>query len=125
MIRWGQRTWDGSIHHIDGDHTNNDPANLAAAHVFCHTSYHATGRVMSMESSERKRRAATTKAPCPDCGVEYNPIWMTRHRNAGMCVNPTAEQAAGRERLSAMMAEKARRQWAEGKAVVYERKRHD
>jgi len=28
------------IHHVDGDRTNNDPSNLAAAHKGCHDSHH-------------------------------------------------------------------------------------
>jgi hypothetical protein len=73
---------------------------------------------MSVESSERKRLAATTKSPCPHCGKLYNPVWMTRHVSAGKCVGGTPEQ---REALSAAMAAKARQQWADGKAGTYER----
>lgn len=29
------------VHHLDGDHANNDPANLASAHWDCHASHHA------------------------------------------------------------------------------------
>lgn len=122
VTRWGQRSWDGNIHHVDGDHTNNDPANLAAAHPLCHISYHATGRVMSMESSERKRAASQVRTACPDCGVLYNPVWLKRHVNIGKCVDPTPEQIVERERQNAENAERARRQHADGRvAPPYER----
>jgi len=53
------------------------------------------------ERTERARRAAaavtpegrrrqsehnTRRAICPDCGKEYNPTWMVRHKDAGRCL---------------------------------------
>lgn len=114
VYRWGKAPDDGGIHHRDGDHTNNDPANLVAAHVRCHVSHHANGRVMSPASSERKRAANTRRSICPDCGGEYNPIWMTRHVRIGKCVNPTPEQIAEGERYAAHLSDRGRQMWADG-----------
>ena len=46
------------IHHRDGDHSNEDVKNFAAAHPFCHRSHHSKGnkhRVGKTLSAEHKR----------------------------------------------------------------------
>ena len=39
---WGLVYFDAKfdVHHLDHDHDNNDPTNLAASHPHCHRSYH-------------------------------------------------------------------------------------
>jgi hypothetical protein len=46
-----------NTHHIDGDHSNNDPSNWTSAHKGCHTSYHFKGRKHTPEQ-RRKRSLA-------------------------------------------------------------------
>lgn len=36
----GQDTWDGNIHHLDEDATNDSPENLVIMHVICHQRFH-------------------------------------------------------------------------------------
>ena len=37
------------VHHIDEDRSNQDPANLVAVHIGCHTRLHFTGKSRSPE----------------------------------------------------------------------------
>jgi hypothetical protein len=37
---WGRNGDEGHVHHLDGDHTHNVGANLAAAHNSCHQRHH-------------------------------------------------------------------------------------
>jgi hypothetical protein len=37
------------MHHIDGDHSNNDPSNWACVHKFCHIHHHQNGVKKSQE----------------------------------------------------------------------------
>lgn len=121
VTKWGKATMSGVIHHIDWDFTNNDPANLAVAHTLCHTRHHTAGRKMSPESGDKKRRAMLRRSICPDCGGEFNPIWMTRHVREGKCTNPTEEQVAEGARQVSVNSTSAQRQWAEGRGSSYER----
>lgn len=41
------------LHHIDGDHENNDPANWAWAHNSCHVSFHVRGSKRSQRHRQR------------------------------------------------------------------------
>ena len=52
------------VHHIDGDHENNDPDNLTGAHKECHDSFHAANRGFNR-----------LDAQCAWCGE-----WFTRRR---------------------------------------------
>jgi hypothetical protein len=45
------------LHHIDGDHDNDDPSNWAAAHQGCHTKHHFKGRAKNPVGVERHRQA--------------------------------------------------------------------
>jgi 5-methylcytosine-specific restriction endonuclease McrA len=42
-----------NIHHVNGDHSDNRPENLAAVHRGCHTSFHKTGTVLSPETRRK------------------------------------------------------------------------
>ncbi|MFW9899768.1 MAG: NUMOD3 domain-containing DNA-binding protein [Candidatus Thorarchaeota archaeon] len=45
------------IHHIDGDHNNNDPDNLQKMKAFDHLSFHNKGRLMNKEWREKISKA--------------------------------------------------------------------
>jgi len=44
------------------------------------------GTHMTEESRKLLKGKLRVKAPCPDCGILYNPSWMTRHKNVGRCI---------------------------------------
>lgn len=51
--------WGGVVHHLDHDHGNNDPDNLAFAHVACHSAYHNQGKKMSASAKKAIATAVT------------------------------------------------------------------
>lgn len=56
-----------AVHHKDDDHSNNDPANLAASHTKCHSRYHTTeawknGRVSGLTAVGKAARGRVTSA---------------------------------------------------------------
>jgi hypothetical protein len=53
-----------AVHHIDGDHANDDLGNLAAAHHSCHTTFHKTGQTHTVEA-KAKISAAKSGVPIP------------------------------------------------------------
>lgn len=50
-----------SVHHQDGDHTNDDPSNLVASHRPCHTQHHLAddSRREQIRALGRQRRKLT------------------------------------------------------------------
>lgn len=44
-----------NVHHIDGDHNNNDPANWTPAHCSCHARHHLIERNISIEHRAKVR----------------------------------------------------------------------
>lgn len=50
-----------TIHHLDEDHFNNDPANLAATHHACHTHLHRVGKPKSEEHKANLSKALRGK----------------------------------------------------------------
>ncbi len=38
-----------AVHHWDEDHNNNDPSNLVAVHIGCHSRHHQEGRERTLE----------------------------------------------------------------------------
>lgn len=76
--------WLEVVHHRDGDHENNDPSNLAPAHGSCHSSHHATGRVVS-EATKKKLRVSRPprKEACPalNCDVVTTVGRLKKHRD--------------------------------------------
>jgi hypothetical protein len=67
------------IHHQDGDHSNNDPNNLKAAHHSCHTRWHSQGSVQDIDIV---RKVHGPLVRCPTCGIESTRAGMGRHRSA-------------------------------------------
>jgi hypothetical protein len=56
------------VHHLDHNHDNNDPDNLAATHTGCHTSYHQSIRWRSPEERFKQGAHSRGKKHPPDCG---------------------------------------------------------
>lgn len=50
------------VHHLDDDHTNNDPENLAAMHRPCHIRHHRTG---TKKSAEHRRKMGEARRGKP------------------------------------------------------------
>lgn len=78
------------VHHLDHDHSNNDPTNLTAAHDACHSSYHGSHpsrggngphqRVMSPRRTITKKwERVKPLLKCDDCDLETTPGWLKRH----------------------------------------------
>lgn len=60
FFQWGRGSDGGTIHHRDGDHTNNDPANLAPAHMGCHVSHHLKGQVPYERTPEIRAKVSAS-----------------------------------------------------------------
>lgn len=76
--------WVEVVHHKDHDHSNNDPANLAAAHAGCHANYHKgvdptgwTGSARTSVTTKFTRRKPMLK--CKTCDLTTTPGWLRRH----------------------------------------------
>jgi len=104
--RWGYGEG-GCVHHVDENHGNNDPANLAIAHHACHCRHHlairredptwaarlsagqrrrfSEGRVFSAIHRARLSDSNRRQQTCTECGREVNRHWMRRHQASG-CV---------------------------------------
>lgn len=61
MVRQTNNKDNLAIHHLDGDHGNNDFGNLAAAHHGCHTTHHSLGYKHSDEAREKIRAKRATQ----------------------------------------------------------------
>lgn len=55
------------IHHLDGDHSNNKPRNLATLCANCHRLFHALGHA-GLEEAERRRENGTERFQPEDEG---------------------------------------------------------
>lgn len=77
--------WAEAIHHLDGDHSNDDISNLVAAHSGCHSKHHTTQRAAVYVSPNRRPQytsAWVRRKPvlaCVTCGLETLPGWLRRH----------------------------------------------
>ena len=58
-----------TVHHLDHDHDNHDPPNLAAAHPGCHIGHHKRGRPNpgAAEFNRRTKRGVKHRADCNHC----------------------------------------------------------
>ncbi len=56
---------DAHIHHVDHDHTNDQPENLTAAHYTCHARYHALSRGRFTEEHRRNIGVAAKRRQSP------------------------------------------------------------
>lgn len=64
----GQTSWDGNVHHIDGDMTNDTPDNVTMTHVICHQQHHAPIEELKQQISQKlKGRRSPTK------GMKFSP----------------------------------------------------
>jgi hypothetical protein len=58
----GQSTWDGNVHHKDGNAWNNEPTNLVVMHTICHQHVHEkTAEIRARISATLKGRSSPTK----------------------------------------------------------------
>lgn len=81
-----------TVHHIDHDHSNDDPVNLAAAHECCHMAYHKTNKIYRRAPHQKRlsprlsvtRRWERVKPliSCRTCGLKTTPGWLRRHADS-------------------------------------------
>lgn len=55
VLQTGRGKWDGNIHHIDWDETNNVLENLAMTHAGCHRSFHSANQTQTQEHRDAIR----------------------------------------------------------------------
>jgi hypothetical protein len=68
VIKIGRDTWDGNIHHIDGDVTNDVASNLVMMHTICHQQLHGPPT-----DDQRRRISAKLKGrPSPTKGMTFS-----------------------------------------------------
>lgn len=79
----GSTKWAMSIHHLDGDHDNNDPANWASAHCSCHSSYHRKGTKLSEETRAKMSAAHKGKKFSPETRAKMSLAAMGNQRGLG------------------------------------------
>lgn len=68
ITQLGQKTWDGNVHHVDGDKSNDVPENVVPAHTICHLQHH--------RPTEEMRRRISRKLqgrPSPTKGMKFSP----------------------------------------------------
>jgi dCMP deaminase len=66
------------IHHIDGDHENNDPLNLAPSHSRCHTHHHHPPGV----SRGKRKQYNASRVRCAQCSLETTKGAMGSHQKS-------------------------------------------
>lgn len=59
-----------SIHHLDGNHDNNDDMNKAICHTKCHKGYH---RRIANEARKSKTEPHSDECDCMDCSIAGEP----------------------------------------------------
>lgn len=68
VLKLGQGTWDGNVHHLDNDETNDVPENIVPAHTVCHLRHHG----VSLEA--RQKISLKLKGrPSPTRGMKFSP----------------------------------------------------
>lgn len=77
IFKLGQRTWDGNVHHLDGDYTNDDPHNLDVAHTICHLRQHSPTDEMKAQISKKLRGR-----PSPTRGMKMSDVTRRRMSEA-------------------------------------------
>lgn len=97
------------VHHLDGDHSNDDPANLAAAHRRCHSAYHVRewwkdpeyrakmvaanrGRRHSPEAIERMREAHRGERRSPETRAKLSASLKGNQNRSGASHSPEARE---------------------------------
>jgi len=92
---------DGHIHHIDGDHNNNDPTNLAPTHMACHQRHHKAGK-----DSPRKGAILSQET--------RNKI-AEKLRGRKLSPEVRANMSAARQRDREKISQGVKQAWAEGR----------
>lgn len=58
----GKNTWDGNVHHVDGDESNDVSGNVVMVHTICHQQHHApTKEQRAAISRKLKGRQSPTR----------------------------------------------------------------
>jgi hypothetical protein len=74
-----------AVHHINGNHDDNNPENLAAAHYGCHISLHRATRPLVAKGSSlperwKQRIASGTAKRMAEMSEEERTAWLARQR---------------------------------------------
>jgi hypothetical protein len=62
----GLKSDEGHVHHVDGDHSNEDPNNLIIIHSACHTRLHRIDRKHTQETREKIASAHKGRPKLPE-----------------------------------------------------------
>lgn len=78
----GQNTWDGNVHHVDENASNDSPQNVVMTHVVCHQRYHGpksnvweTGHI----PWNRGQRASSEAVTKMRASKQANPPFLGKH----------------------------------------------
>lgn len=63
----GQGTWDGNVHHVDGDKLNDVSKNLVMTHTICHQRHHSVTEDQKQRISEKLQGR-----PSPTKGMRFS-----------------------------------------------------
>jgi hypothetical protein len=76
--QFGKDSDDGQVHHIDGDHENDEPSNLAIIHCACHTKLHRIGYKHTQETRDKIANAhkGISKSPEHIAAIKANHVGM-------------------------------------------------
>jgi ribosomal protein S27AE len=83
-----------AVHHISGDHSDNNPENLAAAHYGCHGKLHRMARPLVRKGDKlperwKARIAASSTKRAAEMSEEDKAAWLVRVREGFQKVDKT------------------------------------
>lgn len=105
--RLGRGTWDGNVHHLDGDAGNDVPENLVVMHAICHQRWHGApdDEMRHRISTKLKGRPSPTKGMTFSAEVnakkslpgQRNGFYGRQHSNADLAKmrTPRRRQTCG------------------------------
>jgi len=97
IVRIGQRTRDGNVHHLDGNAWNNKLSNLVVVHTDCHQRYyHPVTEAMKKQISEKLKGR-----PSPTKGMKFSPETNAKKSRPGVA-NPMHGRTHTPEALAKM-----------------------
>lgn len=103
VLQIGRQTWDGNIHHLDGDVENDVPDNLVVMHVICHQRKHPVTEEMR-EQISRKLRGR----PSPTRGMRFSAEVNARKGRSGPSNANYGKQASRETREKMSLARRGR-----------------
>lgn len=83
------------VHHLDDDHTNNDPSNLVTASPFCHMSQHIGRAGVTGEAVLISWPSATDPAKPAMSQADFNLLCYVLYTSRGDDKHPLSRTAAG------------------------------